>query len=60
MINCESCDWSDSPRACLSLVETGTNVSEEDQVLGSRGENAIFITTLHKLVLLDKTGLGQN
>ena len=36
--NFEPCDWSDCPKACLSLVETGSNVSEEEQVLGSRGE----------------------
>ena len=36
--NFRPCDWSDCPKACLSLVETGSNVSEEEQVLGSRGE----------------------
>ena len=36
--NFEPCDWSDCPKACLSLVENGSNVSEKDQVLGSRGE----------------------
>ena len=49
--NFEPCDWSDCPKA-FSLVETGSNVSEEEQVLGS--------TNLHKLVLTDKTGLGRN
>ena len=48
--NLEPCDWSDCPKACLSLVENGSNVSEEDQVLGSRGENASYSTSLHKLV----------
>jgi hypothetical protein len=36
--NFEPCDWSDCPKGCLSLVETGNNVSEDEQVLGSRGE----------------------
>ena len=36
--NLKPCDWSDCPKARLPLVETGSNVSEEDQVLGSRGE----------------------
>ena len=36
--NLKPCDWSDCPKARLSLVETGSNVSEEDQVLGSRGK----------------------
>ena len=48
--NFEPCGWSDCPKACLSLVENGRNVSEEDQVLGSRGGNAIYSTSLHKLV----------
>ena len=39
--NFEPCDWSDCPKACLSLVENGSNVSEKDQVLGSREGNAI-------------------
>ena len=46
--------------AYTSLVATGSNVSEEDQVLGSREGNAIYSTSLHKLVLTDNTGLGQN
>jgi hypothetical protein len=35
-----ACYWADCPKACLSLVENGSNVSEEEQVSGSRGENA--------------------
>ena len=30
--NLKPCDWSDCPKARLPLVETGSNVSEEDQV----------------------------
>ena len=42
--NLKPCDWSDCPKARLSLVETGSNVSEEDQVLGSRG---VMLSTVH-------------
>ena len=42
------------------MVDTEKNVSEKDQVFGSRGGKAIYSTSLHKLVLLDKTGLGWN
>ena len=48
--NLKACDWSSCPKAHLSLVETGSNVSEEGQVLGSKGGNAIFSTSLQKLV----------
>ena len=53
----EPCDWSDCPKAHLSLVETGSNVLEEEYVLGW---NANYSTSLHKLVLTDKTGFGRN
>ena len=51
--NLKPCDWSDCPKACLSLVGTGTNVLEEGHLLGSRGENAFYSPSLHRLVLTD-------
>ena len=47
--NLKPCDWSSCPKAHLLLVETGSNVLEEGQVLGSRGGNAIYSTSLHIL-----------
>ena len=41
------------PFGVAGIVATGSKVSENVQIIGEQGENAIYSTSLHKLVLSD-------